>query len=150
MASAIPNSAKANLINGTIDLNTDDIRARLCMTDTTCDTEVDAIDNLSDYTTIDASDATGYTDVALDTETVTANDTDDRGDFDTATDIVFSGLSGDATRDYQGILLYKYVDGTDANDIPLAFIEFTSAIPKEATQVTVPSSTTNLLQVTQG
>jgi len=147
MASAIPNSAKANLLNGTIDLNSHDIRARLVMTNTTCDTEVDAINNLDDYTTIDVADATGYADVALDTETVTANNTDNRGDFDTATDIVFSGLSGNATRDYQGVLLYKYVDGTDANDIPLCFIDFTSDIPKEATQVTVPSSTTNLIQL---
>lgn len=146
----IPNSAKANLVNGTIDLNTDDIRARLCMTNTTCDTEVDAINTLSNYTTIDPADATGYADVALTTETVTANDTDDRGDFDTASDIVFSGLSGDATRDYQGVLLYKYVDGTDANDIPLCFIDFTADISSAATQVTVPSSTTNLLQVSQG
>jgi hypothetical protein len=150
MASKIPNSALANLINGTIDLNTSDIRARLVMTNTTCDTEIDAINTLSNYTTIDVGDATGYADVALTTETVTANDTDNRGDFDTASDIVFTGLSGNATRNYQGVLLYKYVDGTNANDIPLAFIEFTSAIPKEATQVTVPSSTTNLLQCSQG
>lgn len=145
----IPNSAKANLVNGTIDLNTSDIRAKLCMSNTTCDTELDAINNLDDYTTIDVSDATGYADVALTGETVTANDTDNRGDFN-ADNIVFAGLSGDATRDYQGILLYVYVDGTNANDIPIAFVEFTTAIPKEATQVTVPSSTTNLLQVTQG
>lgn len=150
MASKIPNSALANILNGTIDLNSSDIRARLVMTNTTCDTEIDAINNLDDYTTIDVADATGYADVALDTETVTANDADNRGDFDTAADIVFSGLSGDATRNYQGILLYKYVDGTDANDIPLAFVEFTTPIVKEATQVTVPSSTTNLLQATQG
>ena len=150
MASAIPNSAKANLINGTIDLNSHDIRARLCMTNTTCDTEIDAINTLSNYTTIDKSDDSTYADVQLSGETVTANDTDNRGDFDTSSDIVFTSLTGDATRDYQGILLYKYVDGTDANDIPLAFVDFTSDIPKEATQVTVPSSTTNLLQVTQG
>jgi len=149
MASKIPNSALANIINGTIDLNTSDIRARLVMTNTTCDTEIDAITNLSDYTTIDVADATGYADQALDTETVTANDTNDRADFDTATNIVFSGLSGDATRDYQGCLLYKYVDGTDANDIPLLYIDFSSTIAKEATQVTVPSSTTNILQVSQ-
>jgi hypothetical protein len=150
MASKIPNSALANLINGTIDLNTSDIRARLVMTNTTCDTEIDAIDNLSDYTTIDVADSTGYADVALTGETVTANDTDNRGDFDTSSNIVFSGLSGDATRDYQGVLLYLYVDGTDANDIPLQYVDFTSVVPKEATQVTVPSSTTNLLQATQG
>jgi hypothetical protein len=150
MANMIPNSAKANLINGTIDLNTSDIRARLCMTNTTCDTEIDAINNLANYTTIDISDDTGYADVALTGETVTTNDVDNRADFDTSSDIVFTALNGDATRDYQGILLYKYVDGTNANDIPLAFIDFTSDIPKEATEVTVPSSSTNLLQVTQG
>lgn len=149
MASKIPNSALANLINGTIDLNSHDIRARLVMTNTTCDTEIDAINTLSNYTTIDVADATGYADVALTTETVTANDTDNRGDFDTAADIVFSGLSGDATRNYQGVLLYKYVDGTNANDIPLLYIDFASVIVKEATQVTVPSSTTNILQVSQ-
>ena len=150
MASMIPNSAKANLINGTIDLNTDDIRARLCMTNTTCDTEVDAIAKVSNYSTIDVCDASGYADVALDTETVTANDTNDRGDFNTATNIVFSGLGGNATRDFQGILLYKYVAGGDANCYPLGFVDFTADIPKTATQVTVPSSTTNLLQATQG
>lgn len=150
MASAIPNSALANLINGTIDLNSHDIRARLCMTNTTCDTEVDAIADLADYTTIDPSDATGYADVALDTETVTANDASNRADFDTAADIVFTGLSGDATRDYQGVLLYKYVDGTNANDLPLCFIDFTADVLKTSTQVTVPSSTTNLIQVSQG
>lgn len=150
MASMIPNSAKANLVNGTIDLNTSDIRAKLCMNTTTCDTEIDGITKLVNYTLIDASDATGYADVALTGETVTANDTDNRGDFNTSSDIVFTGLSGDATRDYQGILLFVYVDGTLANDIPIAFVEFSAPIPKEATQVTVPSSTTNLLQVTQG
>ena len=148
MASAIPNSALANLINGTIDL-TGDIRARLCMTNTTCDTEIDAIDNLSDYSAIDVCDDSTYADVALDTPTVTANDTDNRGDFDDTADIVFAGLTGDATRDYQGVLLYLYVDGTDANDIPLCFIDFTADISKTATQVTVPSSTTNLLQLSQ-
>jgi hypothetical protein len=150
MASAIPNSALANLINGTIDLNSDDIRARLCMTNTTCDTEVDAIAKVSNYTTIDVGDATGYADVALDTETVTANDANNRGDFDTATDIVFTGLGGDATRDYQGVLLYKYVAGGDANCYPLCFIDFTADVPKTATQVTVPSSSVNILQVSQG
>jgi hypothetical protein len=149
MASKIPNSAKANLINGAIDLDTNTIKARLVMTNTTCDTEEDAITNLTSYTTIDASNASGYADVTLTTPVVTANDTDNRGDFK-ADNIVFAGLGGDASRNYQGILIYKYVAGGDANCLPIAFIEFTSAIPKEATQVTVPASTTNLLQVTQG
>ena len=148
MASKIPNSTLGVMLNAYI--SGKDLRARLCMTNTTCDTEIDAIDNLSDYTTIDVADSTGYADVALTGETVTVNDTDDRGDLDTSSDIVFTGLSGDATRDYQGCLLYEYVDGTDANDIPMWYIDFSSVVVKEATQVTVPSSTTNILQASQG
>lgn len=150
MASKIPNSFLKNIMNGSIDLDTDTLQARLVMSNTTCDTEIDAIADLTDYTTIDAADASGYADVTLDTPTVTENDGSDRGDLDTATDIVFSGLGGDATRDYQGVLIYKRGGSGDGNCLPIAFIEFTSPIPKTATQVTVPSSTTNLLQLAQG
>lgn len=148
MASAIPNSALALLISGGIDLNSDDIRARLCMTNTTCDTEVDAITNLSDYTLIDVADATGYADVALTSEAVAADDANNRAEFDAA-DISFTGLSGDATRAYQGVLLYKYVDGTNANDIPLCFIDFTADIPATATQVDIPWDAQGILQLAQ-
>lgn len=146
MASAIPNSAKERLLNGGIDLNTDDIRARLCMTNTTCDTQVDAINDLADYTTIDPCNATGYADVALASEAVAADDANDRAEFD-ATDISFTGLGGDASRDYQGVLLYKYVDGTNANDIPLCFIDFSADIPLQATQVNVPWNAEGILQL---
>jgi len=146
MASIMPNSAKANLMNGGIDLNTDDIRVRLCMTNTTCDTEIDAINNLEDYTTIDVCDATGYADVALANEAVTADDTNNRGEFD-ADDASFTGLSGDATRDIQGALVYKYVDGTAANDIPIIFVDFASDIPKTATQIDVPWNAEGILQL---
>lgn len=146
MASAIPNSALDRLLSGEIDLDTDDIRARLCMTNTTCDTEVDAINDLADYTTIDPADASGYADVALASEAVAADDANDRAEFD-ATDLSFTGLGGDATRAYQGVLLYKYVDGTDANDLPLCFIDFTADIPLTATQVDVPWDAEGILQL---
>lgn len=146
MASAIPNSALSRLLSGDIDLNGDDIRARLCMTNTTCDTEVDAINDLADYTTIDTCDSTGYADVALASEAVAADDANDRAEFD-ATDLSFTGLGGDATRAIQGVLLYKYVDGTDANDLPLCFIDFTSDIPTTATQVDVPWDAQGILQL---
>ena len=149
MASAIPNSALVRLLTGDIDLNNDDIRARLCMTNTTCDTEVDAINDLADYTTIDIADATGYADVALASEAVAADDANNRAEFD-ADNISFTGLSGDATRDYQGVLLYKYVDGTNANDLPLCFIDFTADIPSTATQVDVPWDAEGILQAAQG
>lgn len=146
MASVIPNSALNRLLSGGIDLDTDDIRARLCMTNTTCDTEIDAINDLADYTTIDPADATGYADVALASEAVNTDDTNDRAEFD-ATDISFTGLSGDASRAYQGVLIYKYVDGTNANDLPVCFIDFTSDIPATATQVDVPWNSEGILQL---
>lgn len=148
MASAIPNSALVRLLTGDIDLDADDIRARLCMTNTTCDTEIDAINDLADYSTIDPADATGYADVALASEAVAADDTNDRAEFD-AVDASFTGLGGDATRDYQGVLLYKYVDGTNANDIPLAFIDFASDITSAATQVDIPWDAEGILQLAQ-
>lgn len=145
MASAVPNSTKANLMNGTLDLDTDDIRARLVMTNTTCDTEVDGIAKLSNYTTIDVADSTSYADVQL-TETVSADDGGNIGKFD-ATDISFEGLGGDATRDYQGVLIYKYVDGTNTNDLPVCYVDFTSPIPKTATQVNVTWSEDGILKI---
>jgi len=116
------------------------------MTNTTCDTEVDAINDLADYTTIDPADATGYADVALGTKAVNVDDTNNRAEFD-ADNAVFSGLGGDASRDYQGVLIYKYVDGTNANDLPIAFIDFSADIPSTATQVTIPWDAEGILQI---
>lgn len=146
MASAIPNSALSRILSADMDLNGDDIRARLCMTNTTCDTEVDAINDLADYSTIDVCDATGYADVALASEAVAADDSNNRAEFD-ATDLSFTGLGGDASRDIQGVLLYQYVDGTDANDLPLCFIDFDSDIPSTATQIDVPWDAQGILQL---
>jgi len=148
MASNIFNSALNSILNSTIDLDSDDIRARLCMNTTTCDTEKDAITDIADFTLVDVADATGYADVALTSEAVAVDDANDRSEFDAA-DVSFTGLSGDATRDYQGVLIYKYVDGTDANDIPIAFIDFTADITSAATQVDVPWSSEGILQLAQ-
>ena len=148
MASNIFNSALNSILNSTIDLDSDDIRARLCMNTTTCDTEKDAITDIADFTLVDVADATGYADVALTSEAVAVDDANDRSEFDAA-DVSFTGLSGDATRDYQGVLIYKYVDGTDANDIPIAFIDFTADITSAATQVDIPWSVEGILQLSQ-
>jgi len=126
-----------------------DIRARLLMTNTTADTEKDAIVNIADLTTVDVCDATGYADVALANEAVAADDPNDRAEFD-ADNISFTGLGGDATRDVQGCLIYEYVDGTDANDIVLFFIDFTADIPSSATQIDVPFDAEGILQAAQG
>lgn len=148
MASVIYNEALRAIAAGEIDLNAADIRARLCMTNTTCDTENDGVVNLSDFTTIDPADATSYADIDMDGLAVNKDDANDRAEFD-ANDLVFSGLGGDASRAYQGVLLYVYVDGTNANDKAIAFIDFTADIPLQATQVTVPWDTEGIIQFSQ-
>lgn len=148
MASVIYNKALQQIAAGVYDLDGNDIRARLVMTNTTCDTENDGIEQLADFTTIDIADASGYADIDMDGLAVNLDDGNNRAEFD-ANDLVFSGLGGNATRDYQGVLLYKYVDGTNTNDLAICFIDFTSDIPKQATQVTVPWSVEGILQFSQ-
>lgn len=145
MASAVPNNAKTRLIDGTIDLNTHDIRVALLMTNTTADTEVDAINFIDDYTTLDECDATGYARVALTGEAVNTDDTNDRAEFD-ANDASFTGLSGNATRAIQGALIFKHVTN-DTDSIPIAFIDFASDIPATATQIDIPWDAQGILQV---
>ena len=135
MASAFYNIAKARLGDGTIDWDNDTINVALLMNNTSADTDIDA-DDVADIGTLDESDDTGsYSRISLSNATATANDTDDRGEYD-ADDISFTGLNGDATRDYQGILVYKVVTD-DTDSIPIAFIDFPSDVSSSATQVDV-------------
>ena len=130
-------------------VTTQDIRARLCMSN--CTAAVAALTaaaiHLNDLTA-DKSDASGYADVALTTEASTVDDPNDRAEFTDsgAASVVFSGLGGNATRNYTGVLLYKYIDGTDANDIAIAWIEFGSTVVKESTSVTVTWNAQGIIQ----
>jgi len=146
MSSTIFNEFKRANAAGEIDLNADDIRAILVMTNTTADTENDAKVYVGDLTTLDECDATGYSRQALANEAVNKDDANDRAEFD-ADDASFAGLSGDATRDYQGVVLYKHVTN-DADSPLIAFIEFSNQpLAKEATQVDVPWNAEGILQL---
>jgi len=147
MASRIYNEALRAIAAGEIDLNAADIRAKLLMTNTTADTDNDAVVYVADITTLDVCDATGYADIDMSGLAVNKDDPNDRAEFDAA-DLVFSGLGGDSTRDDQGVLLYVYVDG-GAGDKVIAFIDFTADIPKAATQVTVPWDLEGIIQFAQ-
>lgn len=122
MAHVKYNSAKTRFLNGGIDLDADDIRVLLLMSNTTCDTENDGISTVGDFTTLDNFDGTGYTaasGIALASEAVVTDDANDRAEFDAA-DV--TGLSlGDGTRQIQGLLLIKFV--TDVNSsYPIVYI----------------------------
>ena len=124
MASHVKNCALAGLLNGTIDLDSNDMRVRLAMTNTTYDTETDSIAFIVDFTTDDIHDGANYVDKALASETVTKNDTSDRGDF-SANNLTWTAL-GAGTRNIAGALLYKFVTN-DSDSIPVAWIEFSAA-----------------------
>ena len=97
-----------------------DIRCMAVMSNTTTDTETDA-QTLSDFTTIDECDGVGYAQADLASVTVSYDAANDRHMQIDAADFDLDG-GGDtvatATRDVTRILYYRYVDGTDANDVP--------------------------------
>lgn len=146
MASVVYNEFKRANAAAEIDLNADDIRAILVMSNTTADTENDGIVYVDDYTTLDESDDTGYARQALTGETVTKDDANDRAVFD-ANDVVFSALTGNASRTYVGVVLYKHVGADTANPV-IAYIEFTTPLAATSTQVTVPWAATGIMLLT--
>lgn len=147
MASVIYNEFLRANAAGEIDLNADDIRAILVMTNTTADTDNDAVVFVDDIGTLDECDDNGYSRQALGSEAVNKDDANDRAEFD-ATDLSFS-LDGDGTRDIQGILLYKHVTN-DADSPVIAFIEPSNQpISSGATQIDVPWDAEGILQFSQ-
>jgi len=99
-----------------------DLRVILVMTNTTCDTEPD-VQTMSGFTTIDECDGVGYAELDLASVAAAWDATNNRLEWD-ATDGDMDGGGGSiaaATRDVQGYVIYRYVDGTDANDVPWGY-----------------------------
>ncbi len=146
MASVIYNSAKKGFADGTLDWDTHTIKAALLMTNTTADTQNDGIVHLSDLTTLDECNSTGYARISLAGKAVNTDDGNDRAELD-ANDISFASLGGNASRDIQGVLIYKHVDGTAANDIVIAFIDFAADIGLGASQIDIPWNAEGIIQL---
>ena len=145
MASVILNEFKRASAAGETDLNADDIRVRLVMGNTTCDTENDGIVNIADYATVDVCDGANYVDKALANEAVNKDDANDRAEFD-ADDVEWTAL-GVGTRTTAGVLIYKYVDGTDANDLAIAYLEFAGPITHDGTDFSITWNAEGILQL---
>lgn len=143
MADRVYNDALRAIAAGEFDLNADDIRIRLEMSNTTYDTENDGMVNLADFTTNDPCDGANYVDKALASEAVTTDDPNDRAEF-TADPVTWTAL-GVGTRTTVGILIYKYVDGTDANDFAIAFIDI-GPITHDGSDFTVTWNAQGILQ----
>ena len=106
---------------------TGDIRLALCMTNTTCDTENDGVEDLNDFTALDECDGSNYARLALSTATPTTSIDTARGSVKTvcASHPVFSSL-GAGTRSVDGVLFYWNVLGDDAQSVPFMYCGYST------------------------
>ncbi len=133
MANAIFNIFKKDVMDGTVDLDTNTLKALLVMTNTTADTEID-IDTVSALTTLDEMDGAGYTGghggadrLTLANVSVTVDDTDDEGVFDNTVDLTWTSISN-GTRSVQGCLIIKEGAADDTTAIPIVYLDFAAPI----------------------
>jgi hypothetical protein len=117
--------AAQKLLKGDLDFDTVDLRAMLCMSNTTADTERN-VSTLSGFTTLDKYDGSGYTDVDLAGVAIAIDVANSRVEID-YNDGSWGAAVGAGTRNWVGILFYVRVDGTTANDWPVAWKDLTPA-----------------------
>lgn len=139
----LKNIGKGRTWSGDMDLNADDMRILLCMTNTTADTDVDA-DNTSGYT-LDEFDGSGYARAALANEAVNIDDANDRAEFD-ADDVAFGAL-GNGTRAIQGYLIHEHITN-DADSFPFVWGDFSGTITPGGSTFTVQWNAEGIAQLT--
>jgi hypothetical protein len=122
MASFLYTPAKERLAKADLDFDTADLRLIGVMTNTTADTDQDA-GTLSAIGTLDEYDGSGYSRVALSGEVVNRDDPNNRAEIDASDLAPWFAALGVGTRQMQAMVLYRHVDGTAANDQPIAFID---------------------------
>jgi hypothetical protein len=99
-----------------------DVRLKLLMTNTTADTDQDAT-NLAGITTLDEYDGAGYAEAALASQAVNRDDANNRAEITANSPVSFGSTVAAGTRLAAGALVYTRVDGTAANDWPIAWID---------------------------
>ncbi len=119
MASFVYNEAKRALAAGEIDLDTDDIRVALVMSNTTADTE-DDVNLMNGFSTLDEMDGANYVRKALASEAINEDAGNDRAEFD-ADNVTWTAL-GAGTREVTGMIVYKHVTD-DTDSVPPAYID---------------------------
>lgn len=145
MATHVFNYAKGEILKGNIDLDGHDIRFMFLMTNTTADTENDAIQFIDDLTTLDEFDGSGYSagGFALDSEAVAVDDANDRAEFDAADEAC--GALGAGARSIAGVLIYKFVTN-NTDSIPICWNEFASPVTADGSSITVQWNAEGILQ----
>ena len=139
MADVIYNSFKRDIMNGSIDLDTDTIKVALVTSTYTVnqDTHVDFGDITNEVV------GTGYTarGGALDNKTVTVDNTDNEGVFD-ADDETWST----STITARGAVIYLD-SGTDATSYLICYLDFTTDQSSSAGDFTIQWGTEGILNL---
>lgn len=125
MASVVYNSFKRDIMNGSIDLDTDTVKVMLVTS--TYSPNIDSHTKRSDIT--NEVSGTGYTagGATLASPTVTVDNTDDEGVFDAA-DTSWSS----STITARGAVLYKSRGGASSADELICYVDFGSDITSTA------------------
>lgn len=142
MASNVKNIAKSRMMSGDMDLNGDDMRLFLCMTNTTFDTDIDT-DNTGSFT-LDEMDGSGYSRAALANEAVNTDDANDRAEFD-ADDVTFTSL-GNGTRQVQGAGIHEHITN-DAGSFPLCWVEFAATVNPGGGNLSITWNAEGIVQI---
>lgn len=125
MASFAYIPAKKGLWDGSIDLDTHDIRGLLVMTNTTSDTETNTT-FISGFSVLDEEDGANYSRQAFVGEAVNADVANNRAEFD-ANDVAFGTAGsplGIGTRSIQGMVIFRFVTN-DADSRVIFYIDLT-------------------------
>ena len=115
---------------GSLDLSTVDVRVKALMSNTVAGFSEEAT-NLDGIATLDEMDGAGYTALDLASLTATKQADDDRTEIDGANG-TFGATVSAGTRNIIALLWYVRVDGTTANDYPLAYDDSPSEFPLAA------------------
>lgn len=117
--SHVYDNAKRAFFAGELDLDSNDIRVIICMTNTTADTDFTA-DTIGGIGTLDEHNGTNYVRKACASEAISEDNTAHRAEF-TFSAITWTAL-GAGTRQLAGFLVYKHVTN-DSDSIPLIWID---------------------------
>jgi cytochrome c556 len=124
---------------------TSDQRLVPCMSNTTVNTEQDAKDQVSDFTTLDEFNGSGYTSggLALDNQAVNIDDANNRAEFDSDDEAVTLGAG---TRSITGNLLLLFVTTLNGS-MPEHWLEFATPKTPDGSLFTFQMNAEGLLQM---
>lgn len=147
MANFVYNIAKQGLMNGTIDLDADDIRILLLEAATDenpDDADVQAV--LARAGTTELS-STGYARQALTTEAVNLDNANDRAEFD-ADNVTFTSVSQVSSEQVVAYIIYKFVTN-DAGSTPILFVDTATGLPltPNGSNITITWDAEGILQL---